>query len=169
MQCECKQLCVENGIAEYNMLQDIGQSEYGFTNEVNGMSYAEYRAWLVRENEYAQAKNLPANWIPQTTYFLYVQGVPVGVARIRHYASEYLENQGVGSFGYGIAKAHRGKGYGKILFACVLEKCKAHGYDKIKSFVDVDNAASNRIFAQSGAVLLGKWHETKNIYEITIT
>lgn len=168
MDYELRQLSLENGIAEYNMLQDIDREEYGFTNEVNGMSFEQYREWLAQENDFSQAKNLPKNWIPQTSYFLYVDGIPVGIARIRHYSSDLLEKQGVGNFGYGIAKAHRGKGYGNVLFAGLIDKCKAHGYSKVKSFVHIDNVASNKVFVRNGALFLGTFNGVKNMYETVI-
>ena len=112
--------------------------------------------------------NLPENFIPQTTYFLYVDGQPVGIARIRHYSSDYLEKQGVGNFGYGIAKPYRGKGYGNVLFANVLTKCKALGYSKIKSFVSIENIASNKVFIKNSAKFLGTFNGVKNIYETQI-
>jgi len=102
MNFEFGQLSIENGISEYNMLQEIDNSEYGFTNEVKGMSFEEYKNWLIEQDNYSKSLNLPENFIPQTTYFLYVDEQPVGIARIRHYSSEYLEKQGVGNFGYGI-------------------------------------------------------------------
>jgi len=163
-----RQLSVENGMAEYTMLQEIESDEYGFTNEVKGMSFDEFREWLMRQDDYANARNLPENYIPQTTYFLYVDTQPVGIARIRHRSSEFLEKQGVGNFGYGVAKPYRGRGYGHVLFANVLSKCGAHGYTKIKSFVSIENAASNRVFIKNGAKLLGVFDGMKNIYETAI-
>lgn len=165
---ELRQLSVALGRDEYDMLQAIDSTEYGFTNEVKGMSFLEYRQWLERENDYAQSKNLPPNWIPQTTYFLYVAGKPVGIARIRHHASEYLEKQGVGNFGYGIAKPCRGKGYGNILFQEVLKQCKLLGYTKIRSFIAIENGASNQVFRKNGARFVGVFQGTKNIYETTV-
>ncbi|WP_425756725.1 GNAT family N-acetyltransferase [Ihubacter sp. rT4E-8] len=168
MEIELRQLSLENNDAEYNMLQDIGANENGFTNEVNGMSFEQYKEWLVQENNYSNSQNLPDNYIPQTTYFLYVDNVPVGIARIRHYSAEFLEKQGVGNFGYGIAKSQRGKGYGNALFIRVLEKCKILGYKKTKSFVHIDNVASNKVFVNNGAILLEVFGGTKNVYETVI-
>ena len=168
MEFELKQLSIENGINEYAMLQEIETDEYGFTNEVKGMSFDEFRKWLIQQDDYSKARNLPENYIPQTTYFLYADAQPVGIARVRHYSSDFLEKQGVGNFGYGIAKPYRGKGYGNVLFVNVLSKCKALGYEKIKSFVHIENAASNKIFIKNGAKLLGTFNNTKNIYETAI-
>ena len=168
MEFELKQLSINNGVDEYNLLQTIDKTEYGFTNEVNGMSYDEYKNWLVIENDISQAKNLPENWVPQTTYFLYVDNKPVGIARIRHYSSDYLEKQGVGNFGYGIAKSYRGKGYGHILFQEVIKKCKYFGYSKICSFIYIENVVSNRIFIKNGAKFIEVFDGIKNIYETSI-
>lgn len=164
MEMEFKQLSVQNGIAEYQMLQDIGSHENGFPNEVYGISFNDYKKWLIEQDDYSRSQNLPENFIPQTTYFLYADGQPVGIARIRHHSSAFLEKQGVGNFGYGIAKQHRGKGYGNILFGKIIEICKSLGYTEVKSFVHVDNMASNKIFKNNGAVLAGVLNNTKNIY-----
>lgn len=165
---ELRQLSPVNNLAEYNILQEIDANENGFTNEVNGMTFEQYKDWLIQQDNYSRAENMPENYVPQTTYFFYADNIPVGIARIRHYSADYLEKQGVGNFGYGIAKPYRGKGYGNILFAAVLKKCKLLGYSKIKSFVSIDNIASNKIFVNNGAVLLGVLNGTKNIYETII-
>lgn len=165
MKFELRPLSIENGIEEYNMLQAIDKAEYGFTNEVNGISYDEYKKWLISESDISNSKNLPENWIPQTTYFLYVESNPVGIARIRHYSSDYLEKQGVGNFGYGIAKPYRGKGYGHVLFQEVMKKCKQLGYSKIRSFIYIENIASNQIFIKNGAKFIEVFDGIKNIYE----
>ena len=165
MAVELRQLSVCDGRNVYEMLQDIGSDEYGFTNEVNGMTYDEYKQWLVKQDAYSRAEKLPPGWIPQTTYFLFVDEQPVGIACIRHHSSEELEKSGVGNFGYAIARAYRGQGYGNLLFEKVLPQCKALGYTKIKSFVYIENAASNRVFVRHQATLLGIYHGEKNIYE----
>lgn len=97
MKIELKQLSPLNGMAEYEMLQDLGSNENGFPNEVYGISYGEYRNWLIQQDDYSKSRNLPENYIPQSTYFLYVEEKPVGIARIRHHSSEILEKQGVGT------------------------------------------------------------------------
>lgn len=165
---ELRQLSPENGRAEYNMLQEIGSNENGFTNEVYGMAFEDYKKWLIQEDDYSKSRNLPKNFIPQTSYFLYVDNLPIGIARIRHHSADFLERRGVGNFGYGIAKSYRRKGYGNILLVHIIDKCKSLGYSKTESFVNIDNIASNKVFINNGAVLLGVFKGVKNIYEITI-
>lgn len=168
MAFEYKKLSVDNGRDEYDMLQLIGSDENGFTNEVYGMTYNEYRKWLVEQNDYSFARNLPQNYIPQSTFFLYADGVAVGIARIRHFAADFLEQQGVGRFGYGIAKPYRGKGYGSVLYTHTVRQMKLMGIRMVKSFVDIDNIPSNRIFRRNGAVLSDTFKETKNVYIIRL-
>ena len=168
MELELRQLSPDHGFDEYYMLQEIDNNEFGFTNEVKGMSYREYKTWLKQQDDYSKAQNLPQNWIPQTTYFLYIDGLPVGIGRIRHCANEFLERQGVGNFGYGIAKSFRGNGYGDSLFQNLLEKCRDMGYLKIKLFPYIDNIATNKIMRKHGAILLGTINGEKNIYEISL-
>ena len=168
MKIEFRQLSIDCGMDEYLMLQGIGSDEYGFTNEVNGMSFDEYKQWLIQQDDYSKARNLPEHFIPQTTYFLYVNARPVGLARIGHDSSDELEKRGVGNFGYGIAKPYRGKGYGNALFAHVKAACKELGYAKIKSFVHIENAASNRVLLKNGAKQIGIYNGEKIIYETII-
>lgn len=168
MKIELAQLSRDNGLAEYGMLQDIDNNEYGFINEACGMSFDDYEKWLIQQDDYSKGRNLPHNWIPQTTFFLYIDGRPVGIGRIRHYSNETLELQGVGNLGYGIAKSFRGKGYGSILFECLLEKCKLFGYSEIKLFPYIDNVATNRVMLKHGAKLIGTLNDEKNIYVIPV-
>jgi predicted acetyltransferase len=168
MVVELLQLSINNGYDEYNMLQNIEKTENGFTNDVNGISFHEYKQWLKKEDDYSKSQNLPENWIPQTTFFLYIDGIAVGIGRIRHYSSEYLEQKGVGNLGYGIAKHYRGKGYGNILFKNLLIKCKMFGYNNIKLFPHINNISTNKIMLKYGAKLIGTLNGIKNIYEITI-
>lgn len=50
----------------------------------------------------------------------------------------------------------------------MLEKCRLLGYCKARSFVDVGNVASNKIFVSNGAVLTGVFNGVKNIYEMDV-
>ncbi|MCL2322006.1 MAG: GNAT family N-acetyltransferase [Oscillospiraceae bacterium] len=168
MSIELKQLSTEDGEDVYDMLQEIGTNEYGFMNEVKGMSFDEYKLWLKQEDGYSRAENLPENWVPGTTFFLFIDEIPVGIGRIRHYSNENLEQRGVGNFGYGIAKPYRNKGYGSILFEKLLMKCKTFGYSKIKLYAYIDNIATNKIMLKNGAKLIGIFNGEKNIYEFSL-
>ena len=166
---ELKQSSQDLGVAEFEMLQGIQNGENGFMNEVFGMSYEKYKNWLAVQDDYHVGKNLPEGWIPYTTYFFYVDGVPVGVGRVRHETSEYLQTVvGAGEIGYGISKDHRGNGFGNILFQELLKKCKEFGYEKITLFPHKDNLATIKIMLKNGGKVIGSFKEEKTIIEIPI-
>ena len=155
------------GRAEYEMLQGIENGENGFMNTVKGMSFEEYKKWLIEQDNHHLGLNLPDGWIPDTTYFLYVDNNPVGTGRIRHGTNEYLQKViGAGEIGYGISKDYRGKGYGNILFRELLKKSKEFGYDKITLFPHRNNLATIKIMLKNGGKVIGEFNEEKTIIEI---
>ena len=166
---ELRQSSKDLGIAEYEMLQGIENGENGFMNVVKGMTFNEYKQWLIEQDDHHLGLNLPEGWIPFTTYFLYDNGVPIGTGRIRHETSEYLQKVvGAGEIGYGISKNYRGKGYGNILFKEILKKCRDFGYEKITLFPHKNNEATIRIMLKNGGKVIGKFKEEKIIIEIPI-
>lgn len=169
MEIDLRQLSGDMGKAEYDMLQTILSAENGFTNPAYGLSYSDYQEWLHKEDNYSRGENLPACWLPVTTYFLYIDGVPVGYGRIRHLSSEYLENVlGIGNLGYGISKNQRGKGYGNILFAELLKKCREFGYQRIRLFPYKQNEATLKIMLKNGGKIVGEFQEEKYIVELIV-
>ena len=167
---ELRQSHKDLGRAEYNMLQGIVDGENGFMNKVYGMTYEEYKLWLIEQDDHHLGINLPDGWIPDTTYFLYDDNTPIGISRVRHSTNDYLQKVlGAGEIGYGISKDYRGKGYGNILFRETLKKCTLFGYDKITLFPHKDNAATIKIMLKNGGKIIGKFKEDKVIIEIPTT
>lgn len=169
MKIELKQLSTDMGKVEYDMLQDILDVENGFTNPAYGLSFEKYKQWLEEVDNHSKSIDLPEGWIPYTTYFLYINDIPVGYGRVRHLSSEYLENViGTGNLGYGISKEYRGKGYGNILFVELLKKCKDFGYTEIKLFPLKSNEATVKIMLKNGGEIIGNFKEEKHIILIPI-
>lgn len=169
IQIELKQLSIDMGKNEYDMLQGIIDLENGFSNPAYNISYKEYKKWLQKEDDVSKGINMPEGWIPATTYFLYINEIPVGYGRVRHSSSEYLENVvGAGNLGYGISKIYRGKGYGNILFKELLKKCKELGYKEIKLFPLKSNEATVKIMLKNGGRIIGEFKNEKHIIIIPI-
>ena len=166
---ELRQLSRNLGIQEYEMLQGIINGEYGFMNDAYGISYEEYKEWLIKQDCFHIGKNMPPKWIPYTTFFLYDNGIPIGYGRIRHSSNEYLKKVvGAGEIGYGISKKYRGMGYGNILFQKLLEKCKEFGYKEITLFPYIDNKATIKIMLKNGGEIIGKFKKEKFVIKIPI-
>lgn len=168
MKIDIKRLSINCGNEEYEMLQNIENNENGFYNPVYEKSYEEYLLWLQKEDDYSKGSNLPDGWIPETTYFLYIDGKPVGVGRIRHRTSKYLESIGVGNLGYAISKLYRGKGYGDILFKELLKNCISFDYNDIKLFPYKNNIPTIRVMLKNGGKIVNSFDDEKYIIAIPI-
>ena len=71
MVAELRQLSIDNGIDEYNMLQEIDRNEYGFTNEVKDMSFIQFKEWLIKETDIADQKICPKiGFLKQHIFFM---------------------------------------------------------------------------------------------------
>ena len=68
---ELKRLSVDMDKDIYDFLQDVPKEENGFNNGANGMTYDEYREWLIKREQYANQVGLLDGWrVPETTFFL---------------------------------------------------------------------------------------------------
>ncbi len=102
-----------------------------------------------------EARNLPPNRVPSSTYWLVVNGDRiVGTSRLRHWLVPHLEKEG-GHIGYNIRPSERRQGFGTVLLALVLEKAIELGLQKVIVTCDRDNEASIRIIEKNGGQMMG--------------
>ena len=150
---ELRPLSAADGRDIYEMLQEIPGDEHGYVNGVHGMSYEEYKAWLVREEENAKKTEIEDGWkVPQSTYWLYVDGRPVGQGKIRHFLTDALREAG-GNIGYAVRPTERGKGYGTLLLRELMKEAAKLGIDRALVTVHNDNPASIRVALKNGGVI----------------
>ena len=91
MGIELRKVTCADGADTYHMLQQLPAKENGFGNTVFGMPYEEYGQWLASNVESAAKTEVEKGWVvPQTTNWLYEDGTPVGIGRIRHFLTEKL-------------------------------------------------------------------------------
>lgn len=116
----------------FNMLQQIPYDENGFINSIKGKTFEEYKSWLLGCYENAQQKEIIDGWkVPQTTFWFFVDGEPIGFGKIRHLLTDNLRHEG-GTLGYSICPTQRGKGYGKVLLSEMLKECKIQLIDNLQ-------------------------------------
>lgn len=145
MKYELKKLSPEDGAEIYEMLQEMPEDENGFMNSVFGRSFEEYKEWLKGSAEDAEGTEVVDGWkVPQTTYWLYADGKPVGCGKIRHFLTEKLLQDG-GNIGYGIRPSARGKGHGKVILSLLLKEAAALGMDKALVTIHEGNDASLKV------------------------
>ena len=167
---ELKKLSVDDGFDVYKMLQEIPSEENGLLNKANGLTFDEYKEWLIAKQRDAEQKGIVDGWkVPSTTFWLYADGVPVGFGSIRHFLTEALSQAG-GHIGYRIAPQFRGNGYGNEILRLLLKKADEIGLEKVLVTVDLDNIASQAVALANGGVITGRtdesvliWIDTKNI------
>ena len=161
---ELKRLSVDDGIDIYNLLQDIPKVENGYNNSANGLSYEEYKEWLIKKHNDSLQKGIVDGWrVPQTTYFLYVDGVPVGSGSVRNFLTDSLRKVG-GHIGYTISPNYRGMGYGKEILRLLLIEAKKIGIDRVLVTANVNNIRSQRVALSNGGVLTDKDDEHVRIW-----
>ncbi len=110
-----RKLAIDDAEDIYNMLQEIPADENGFINSANGKTYDEYRLWLEKSYATSLQEGIIDGWkVPETIFWLFEDGKPVGIGKIRHYLTDRLLEAG-GNIGYSIIPEARGRGLGKSL------------------------------------------------------
>ena len=156
---ELKRLSVDDDLDIYKMLQDIPSEENGLFNKANGLTYDEYKEWLIAKQRDSEQEGIVDGWkVPYTTFWLYVNGVPVGFGSVRHFLTEALSKVG-GHIGYGIAPQFRGKGYGNEILRLLLNEAKEIGIEKVLVTVHLDNIASQAVALANGGVITERTDE----------
>jgi len=147
------ELSTENDRDIYEMLQRIGPSENAFRNDVNGMSFQEYKDWLKLQAAWAQGEQLPDGYVKQWTYWLYDGDTPVGYGKLRERTTEQSLRFG-GNLGMAIDPLARGKGYGNMIVQKLMEQAAVNGIKEIFSTVEKFNYPSKKIHEKMGFQLL---------------
>ena len=151
---ELKRLSVDDGLDIYTMLQEIPAEENGLINKANGLTFDEYKEWLIVKQRDSEQEGIVDGWkVPSTTFWLYADGIPVGFGSVRHFLTETLRKAG------GIAPAFRGKGYGKELLRLLLNEAKEMGIDKVLVTILLDNIASQAVAIANGGVVTERTDE----------
>lgn len=156
---ELKRLSVEDGLDIYHMLQDIPSEENGLYNSANGLTFDEYKEWLISKQRDSEQEGIVDGWkVPSTTFWLYADDVPVGFGNVRHFLTEALSQAG-GHIGYGIAPQFRGKGYGNEILRLLLEKAFEMGIEEALVTVQLDNMVSQAVALANGGMITEKTDE----------
>ncbi|GFZ31702.1 acetyltransferase [Clostridium zeae] len=147
---ELRELSLEDDIEIYNMLQEIGPGENGFFNDGYKYPFDSFGKYLLENYNASKGIGLKIGHVPQTTFWLIIDGQPIGIAKLRSYLNTALRESG-GHIGYSIRPSERNKGYGKMLLKEVLSKAKNAGIKEALITCNEDNLGSRNIIeANSG-------------------
>ena len=137
------------------MLHEIGPGENGFINLCHDMHPTEFPDYLQRKIDNSQGLRMREGHVPQTTYWLFEDGHPVGMSKLRHWLNDALRRHG-GHIGYCIRPSERGRGLGNQLLKFTLQKAKEMGIDKVQLDCAEDNIPSRCLIEWNGGVLVKK-------------
>lgn len=147
------QLSPDDGANIYQMLQEIPADENGYINAMHGKNMEEYRHWLQRADCASRQSGVIDGWkVGQTTYWLYADGVPVGMGKLRHQLTDRLLEEG-GSLGYAIRPDYRRRGYGAVLLHEMLEKAWAMGQEQVLLTIQSHNMPSLKVAMKCGGII----------------
>lgn len=140
----------DDGRDVYEMMQEIPASENGFENSAYGLNFDGFKEKLKDWEADAVQVGVVDGWkVPQTVYWLYVDGRVVGCGKIRHILTDKLKAQG-GNVGYAIRPSERGKGYGNKLLGLLVEECRNLGISEVLLTVEESNEASKKVGLANG-------------------
>lgn len=149
---EVRELTTIDGTDVFEMVQEIGTEENGFVNSLYADSFPLFQEKLLRNYEISKGIHLASQYVPQTIYWLYVDGKPVGYGKLRHYLNHSLLQHG-GHIGYVISPIYRGKGYAKMLLKELLQQSKEKGIEQVLLTCDDSNMESRRVIESNSGQL----------------
>lgn len=148
-----KKLTLDDEEDIYNMLQEIPADENGFINSVHGKTYDEYKVWLKKTYETSLQTDIIDGWkVPETIFWFFEDGKPVGFGKIRHFLTEKLLEAG-GNIGYSICPTARKRGLGKKFVAGLIEESKKIGVEQLLFTIKNYNAPSIKVALANGGVI----------------
>ena len=152
MKVQLRPLELSDAETLYDFFQQLPASENGKNNHAHGLSREEFNEWVKLQVDHSLGKNLQDGYVPNTTYILYIDEIPVGVGDLRHYLCPALEKDG-GHIGTHILPQYRGKGYGNIIKQEMLKKAKEMGIDSVLIFNHDDNVPAWKSSEKMGGEL----------------
>ncbi|MHC5267899.1 GNAT family N-acetyltransferase [Enterococcus sp. LJL98] len=151
----------------FEMVHEIGRGENGFTNSLYSDDFFTFQINVLENADMSEGINLEPKFVPQTIYWLYIDGKPVGYGKLRHYLNQHLLQRG-GHIGYVIRPTERGKGYAKILLEKLIQESKEKGIKQVLLTCYENNMASKKVIESNGGKLENKkagiyfyWIETQ--------
>lgn len=159
-----RKLSIQDGIDIYDMLQEMPMNENGFMNPIKGKSYDEYKEWLIRAKHSSEQVGIIDGWkVPETTFWFFEDGKPVGYGKIRHFLTDKLLEEG-GNIGYSICPSVRNRGLGKEFVKNLIMESNKIGVDRLLFTIYNDNLASIKVALSNGGRVERKTDERYYIY-----
>ncbi len=152
VQIELRELSQNDGNDIFEMIREIGSGENGFMNDGYDMNEIGFKDHIFSNINMSRGINLQPQWVPQTKYWLFVDGYPVGIGKLRHYLNDNLRKIG-GHIGYCIRPNARSKGYGNIILCELLKKAREKSIPRALITCKETNIPSRKVIEYNGGEL----------------
>jgi len=142
------------------LLQDHQDAGENISNaELARTDFAAYVRYLHAQS---QGRDLPAGYVPVTTFWLVKHNQMVlGESQLRHALTPDLEDYW-GHISYRIRPTQRRRGYGTLLLKLTLEKARTLSIQRVRVICDQDNIGSAHIIERNGGTLAGYGVDPRN-------
>jgi predicted acetyltransferase len=135
------------------VLRELGAGDNRFSGTSFGRGECDLQAFLQECSDSDKECNIPADKVPQSTYWLTNDNEQVvAIVRVRHRLNARLLQYG-GHIGYYVRPAERGKGYGTLALSLGLERLRSLGVGRALLTVNPVNTISGRVVLANGGVL----------------
>ena len=158
MNVELRALSTSDGREIFDMIKEVGPGENGYSSVGHDVERDVFSDFLAERVEMSTEAAMKSGRVPETIYWLYVDGRPVGIGKLRDYLNDFLRGWG-GHIGYTIRPSERGKGYGNIILRELLKEARRKGIEEVLILCNVTNAASRRVIEANGCELIDERNE----------
>ncbi len=151
MRLEAVSLTPPSGL--WDLLADLGAGENSFGGTPVHTGELTLEQYLQQCCDMSNPAKLEVGLVLQTIFWvLSVDGVAVGMVRLRHYLNEKLRFHG-GHIGYFIRRDRRGRGYAKESLRLALAELRKLGESRALITVEPNNIASIKVIERNGGCL----------------
>lgn len=134
----------------HSYIKELGEEErYPFPLDFD---HSDFPAMLGRIKQFELGNNLPAGYVPSSTYWLVDNSEIIGVSNLRHCLNDQLRITG-GHIGLGIRPSCRGKKRSIQLLQMTLAKAAAMDIKEVHIHCYRENLASAKMIEACGGVL----------------
>ena len=144
-----------------SMLQELGAGESGFGGTAFGTGELGMSEFLRITMKQANSEALPEGWVPQTTFWMIVDGSAVGLLRLRHHLNESLLVKG-GHIGYYVRPAARREGVASEALRLALAEAAKRGIFSVMLTTNPENRGSIKVIEQNGGKLRKQIADTED-------
>lgn len=152
MKVEIRELSTKDGMDIFKLIKSFPDEEKGFYNPGQGVSLLDFPTFLQLKVNESRGIGLPEGFVPQRIFWLYLDGLPIGIGKLRSHLNHRLKEEG-GHISYGILPEYRNQGYGTRLLEGLIDIGSRKGIVRFFLTCQVDNVASRRVIEKNGGVL----------------